>query len=247
MNIVIIEDEQPNFDHLKNLINRLHPGCQIAGPLKSVHQVKDYLATNDNIDLIFADVRLQDGIVFDALDSLSLKASIIMVTAYGEYAVKAFKYNSIDYLMKPVIPSELEAAMQKALRLRQPIAEVASIAGRQNDATYRRRFLIQSGNEYVTVKCRDISCLMLDAGILTLYTHSGKRHNIDMTLDEIESQLDPDMFFRISRQCIINGDSVVSLRKLLPRRLEVTLDCLPKTSLSVSKERVSHFKTWLDR
>ncbi len=246
MKILIIEDEEPNYIHLEKMLSRIRPDDVIVGPLKSLVQVKQYLTDNDDIDLIISDIRLQDGAIFDAFDALQAETSVIFTTAYDDYGIKAFSYNSVAYLMKPIAVPELSKAIDKALRLSQPLKELSLLAAQGNNP-FRRRFLIQKGDSFEVVRSSDVACFVLDSGIITMYDRNGKKFHISETLDELESQLDPDNFFRINRQCIINADHVNIIRRLSPRKLDVRIDVIPDESFSVSKERANAFKAWLNR
>lgn len=245
MKFLIIEDEEPNFLHLKQLLSKIKPEAKIVGPIKSVREVKAFLTQNEDVDLIFADIRLQDGLVFDAFDALDLSTSVIMTTAYDEYSLRAFRHNSVAYLLKPVVSAELGHAVEKALRFRQPIREISDVAG--DSRQYRRRFLIQRSDGYAIVRCENISAIILDGGFITIYDNEGCRYNIDSTMEELERQLDPEMFFRINRQCFVSLRYVKLITKLYSRRLEVILSNMPDVRLQVSKDRVADFKAWLDR
>jgi len=253
MNILIIEDEKRNFNRLRRLLERLDTTCCIERPLASIAESVEWLHTHPAPDLILADIRLSDGLSFDALRQTDTASPVIFTTAYDEYAIQAFKFNSFDYLLKPVRSDELAAAINKVRRqcaapsangeeLRQLLEYM-----RRSNYRYRERFLLPYRDGYVSVQVKDISHIALDGRATRLYMKNGTAESVPYSLDELENQLNPDEFFRVNRQYLIRIDSILSVNNWFNSRLKVHLKKYPGEEIVVSRERATALKEWLDR
>jgi len=251
MNILVIEDEPLVARDLIQQIGRLRPNATIHGPLPTVAACKEWFPQHTLPDLIFSDIQLADGISFDALEELQLRCPIIFTTAYDEYAIRAFKLNSIDYLLKPIDPAELEAAFKKySLLLTQPVFTqqiqtlVASIqAG--GGKKHKERFLAWQRNTLVPVMASDIVCFHKEE---LIYLHTVQQEKLisdHTTLDEVESLINPETFFRVNRQYIINIRFVERI-KTTHKGLSVSIAHVPG-EIDISREKAVAFKTWLDK
>lgn len=248
MKILIIEDEQPNFLRLKKLLNDIDPTFAVEGPLISQSAVREYFAAGNKPDLIISDIRLSDGLVFDAFDDTDCDTRIIFTTAYSEYAVKAFQYNSIHYLLKPIVKEELAAAIKKAVvQIPERLSEIKQLTAPTVKGAPRRRFLVPFRDGFEIIRVEDVAFLKYDCGILRLYRCNGDSYALDMSIDECEEQLDPDMFFRANRQFIVNINAIRKLINYWDRKLRVVLAAFPDEEILVSRDKSKSLREWLDR
>ena len=215
MNILIIEDEKRNAKLLERLLLEIDSTYIINGPLVSVEETVEYLNSHNQPDLILADIRLTDGLSFEAIRQSGTNAPIIFTTAYDEYAIKAFKFNSFDYLLKPIDIDELRAAIKKVTKtgintennnIQQLIAQM-----QDNNYNYRERFLIPWRDGYRCVMVNDINHIVLKNRIVAIQLNNNTSLNIPYTMDELEKQLNPKTFFRANRQYLININHILSI------------------------------------
>ena len=200
-------------------------------------------------DIVFSDIRLADGLCFDALSELSPSSMLVFTTAYDEYALQAFRYNGIAYLLKPVDDEELRAMLNRIQNLRATNTHLQSILAmmQQNNQPYRERFLVPYKDGYEVVSVNDISYICTEYKDTRLYLTTGHFFSISMTLEEIESQLNPRDFFRVNRQTIISIHAVSGLKTWFGSKLRVRLANYPDTEVLCSREKASALKTWLGR
>ncbi len=255
MTILLIEDEPLIGKQLLKVVKQLEPGATIDGPLTNVQSVVDYLH-HHTPDLVIADIQLSDGVSFEAFQQVELRAPVIFTTAYDEYAIRAFKLNSIDYLLKPLDPDDLKNALAKYHRwatngasemgeqFRQLLTQMAA---RPTIPQYKRRFTGHYLRQIISVPQDQVACFLRNE-LIYLYTTEGKKLITDYkTLDELEELLDPACFFRANRQCIIHLDAVSGYRHSDGSKLLVLLKT-PNDSLDVlvSKEKAPAFRHWLE-
>jgi DNA-binding LytR/AlgR family response regulator len=229
MNVLIIEDEHPSFLRLQRMLTELDATIHVMGPLVSNAEVRTFFAQPKAIDLIFSDIRLLDGDVFSSFEEAKIECPVIFTTAYDEYALKAFKFNSVDYLLKPIVKEELAHAVSKWKGWRN--GRVLLVG------EYR-------GIHY-PVSLGEVSHIQLEAGTVRLSTRSGQTLKLDMTLDELEAELAPTQFFRATRQLILHKEAVKSFSYTLTRKLSVALKDYPEQRIEVSKEKAAAFKKWM--
>ena len=258
MKILIIEDEMSSADRLRRMLERDH---LIVGQCASNAEVKDFFSqeTNAEVDLILSDIQLGDGLSFESLSQVSTTIPVIFTTAYDHYAVQAFRFNSIDYLLKPIDEEELREALSKvksvaadqmpfvhSVSTTEAIAQLLdSVKG--HNIHYRERFLIpHRGDEYLIIPVGDVSHIYISDGVVRLCTLSGKRYSLSMTLEEIESQLDPHRFKRVNRQYIISAFAVQKLSSFFLGKMRVHMKASMDEEIIVSKDRVAAVKRWLD-
>ena len=251
MNILIIEDEKHNSDRLIRLLNSYDDNISVYGPLTSVGDIRCFFSKDVNIDLILSDIRLTDGLSFDALRDVTCNIPVVFTTAYDEYALKAFNYNGIAYLLKPIDKDELAEAIEKSKRLfaqsaTNEIAEIYRLLQGKSEA-YRQRFLVSEKDGYITVPTSEISYISTESGVVRLYLKNRKQYTVDMSLDDIDTQLDPMLFFRATRQHIVNISSVQRISNWFNRKIKIILSEYPDAEIVVGKEKVSRLKQWLDR
>ncbi len=250
--ILLIEDEKPAARRLTSLIQQCVPGCQILTVLDSVKSATQWLKTNIPPDVIFMDIQLADGISFDIFSKVKIEVPVIFTTAYDEYALKAFKVNSIDYLLKPIEKEELEQAIQKYERLTKPTVSydqdtfdkmLQAIAGKK----YKERFLVKIGQQLIQVPVTEIAFFYASDRMVFAHCHDRKRHAIDFTLDQLEGMVNPDNFFRVSRKALLHHGAIRKIHNYENRRLILDLEPKVDGETLVSRERVGAFKEWLDR
>lgn len=251
MQILIIEDEQRNANRLKNLVKEIKPQAVIVDMLESVADSIDWFANNKEPDLVLMDVRLTDGLCFEIFSAARFKAPVVFTTAYDEYAIRAFKVNSIDYLLKPVDKQELAGALSKyeelaPLQSNELIHGLADLMKKQ-EVAYRSRFLIPLHDGYKTVAVHDIDFMFSEFKISHIVLKDGSVHPVLQTMDELEEQLDPEIFFRANRQHIIHVESIKSIHNYFNGKLKVILNQKTDTEIFISREKASSFKHWLDR
>lgn len=250
MDVLITEDEKLSAEHLLNLLKRIDPEINVIKTVDSVKRCVEYLQEEPKLDLIFMDIHLADGLSFDVFSKLSVETPVIFTTAYNEYAVKAFKVNSIDYLLKPIGIEELRQAIDKFKKRsgidgsqKKQLDDALHIINKQ----YKSRFLVKMGETIASVKSQEINHFIAEDGIVLLVTSSGKRYPVDYTLDQIETLLDPANFFRISRKVVLHIEFVTKVVPYFNSRLKVQCNTLNEDDSIVSRERVSDFKAWLDK
>ena len=252
MNILIIEDEERSFMRLKRLLQNIDNTFCINGPMTSVAETAEILAGHSNhYDIIFADIRLDDGDVFDAFLQTSPSSPVIFTTAYNEYALEAFRSNGIAYLQKPIVLAELEEAVSKAKKLMTNAlpnySALLDSLGLQKPATYREHLFVQAGDGYTVLNVNDINHIVTENGITRAYLHNGRSMALNLPLNDIEEQFDPAKFFRANRQYIISIDSIERLNFSFNYRLAVKLKDYPNVDIIVSKEKSVQLREWIDR
>lgn len=248
MKILIIEDEHPNFLRLKKLLKELDSSYTVEGPLISQSAVKDYFENGNRPDLIISDIRLSDGLVFDAFDDVNCDTRIIFTTAYSEYAVKAFQYNSILYLLKPIVKEELANAISKAVDHNpERLSEIKGLTDGITSGSPRKRFLVPWRDGYEIIKVEDVVFLKHDCGVLRLYRLNGEKYALEMSIDECEAQLGLEMFFRANRQFIVNINAIGKLINYWDRKMRIVLPDFPDVEIMVSRDKSKTLRQWLDR
>lgn len=252
MKALIIEDEQPNARMLAEMLQKLRPGWEVTAILETVKQSVTWLQSHAHPDLILMDIQLSDGICFSIFEQVEVKSSIIFTTAFDNYAIQAFKVNSIDYLLKPIKASELEHALGKLEQLRYPKGQLVDYseilqAIRSGKKEYRKRFLIASGNKYYKIDTCDIACFISENKVTSAITFTGERHVVDFSLDKLEEELDPDLYFRADRKTIIHIDLVSRFEDYFGSKLIVKLKNPVNNKITVSRLKASAFKVWVGK
>lgn len=256
MRILIIEDEQSSADRLRRMLESEH---KIVGVCASNAEVREFFADDVDVDLILSDIQLGDGLSFESLKTVPEAIPVIFTTAYDHYAVQAFQFNSIDYLLKPIDNEELHAALEKVNKSLtsnpSPLTSVSSTDAiaqllesvKSQTIRYRERFLIpHRADEFLIIPVNDVSHITIRDGVVRLCTLAGRHHSINMTLEEIESQLDPKRFMRVNRQFIISAADVQKLSTYFLGKMRIHMTAAPDEEIIVSKDRVATVKRWLD-
>jgi two-component system LytT family response regulator len=246
MKTLIIEDEAAAVRRLSKLILEIDSSIEIVDDLDSIENSLDWLHSNPIPDLIFMDIHLADGASFEIFNHFEISKPIIFTTAYNEYAIQAFKVNTIDYLLKPIKKPELEAAINKYRKLaRSQTFDYKTLAREMNRDEYNKRFLIRFGQQIRVVEMRDCAYFYTQNKVTFLVTKKGKRYPIDYSLEKIEEMTDPHGFFRINRQFIINIEAINEMYAYSKSRVKIDLNPSCELDTIVSTERSPHFKKWL--
>lgn len=253
--VLIVEDEIPAQINLKKLIDKCCPDSRIVMTLTSVRSTIKWLEENpEGADVIFLDVELSDGICFDILDKVNISAQVIITTAYDNYAVDAFKVNCVDYILKPIIEEDLERAWERCKeRIEQrntpnieALLDIVSKAGTQKDKEYKKRFIVKTGEKIIIIPVEEIAyCYSEDKSTYAI-SRNGTRRLLDYSLDMVQEMLDPKLFFRVSRSCIVSINSIENISKHLGTRLKLQLNPRAEEEVVVSRSRTSDFLEWLD-
>jgi DNA-binding LytR/AlgR family response regulator len=257
MNVLIIEDESLSASRLESLVNKYDPKIKVMAKLSSVRESIQWLRDGSNTppDLIFMDLHLEDDLAFKIIEELKLTIPIIFTTAYSEYTLKAFKVNSIDYLLKPIDKAELTAAIDKFATLHAkaaaaPLPDFAALMAMYqsgSDEGYKERFLASAGPKLFSIRTVDIAYFTIEQKATFLRTYDGQHLAMDYSLDKLIQMLDPKEFFRINRSLIIALNSIRSMYTVSAGRLK--LELMPPTSqdVFVSGDRMADFKQWLGK
>lgn len=244
---LIIEDEAPAARRLQKIIEEILPNDNYLGNLDSVEASVEFLTNNPAPDLIFLDIHLADGISFSIFDKVELKSSVIFVTANDNYAINAFKLDSIDYLLKPIQQEEVNKAIQRwkarnsnslALDMQMLLSNI------QNQKNYRSRILITKADKLIPISVTEIAWISADDKGLVLSTISNERHAINFTLDEIQSQLNPDLFFRVNRSIIAHRNSIVQAELHFNGKIKLQVHPTSGSEVMVSRDKANSFKSW---
>lgn len=249
MRYFIIEDEPLAYEELKRLLGQLRPDYHLGGWANSVMTAVETLRTNQ-FDLLFMDIRLSDGLSFDILHHVPSQVPIIFTTAYDEYALQAFKANSVDYLLKPIDEDELEQALKKFETNHNGALQHMAIEEAETDYLRhcrKRRFLVTVGDEYRYVPTEEIRCFMAEEKYTFIHVRGGKQYVVPHTLDSLEQMLQGSDFCRITRNCIAHIGAVARCNRYFGGRLSIhlTADC-PQVPLIVSRSRAAQVLVWLD-
>ena len=252
MKVLIVEDESMAAKRLTNLLLKLEPDIEILDQLDSVKTAVKWLS-NNQADLLFFDIQLADGLSFEILNQVNIQTPIIFTTAFDEYAIKAFKVNSIDYLLKPIDPEELKHALEKFHQnFRQPEPQQPNMtmleqAMKMLTKQYKERFVVKIGEHIHTIPVSDTAYFFSQDKATFLVTQEKKRYIIDYTLEEVEGLIDPQDFFRINRKYLVSMRAVKDIVSYTNSRLRIILHQSDEMDAIVSRERVQDFKKWLDR
>jgi len=247
MKVVIVEDEKLSAKRLQNIINQDHPQLELTATLYSVEDAREWLKTEPSPDLLFLDIELHDGTGFDVLQLFSDPPPVIFTTAYDRYALKAFKFYSVDYLLKPVEPSELKQALSKFHKIQDMVwKEQIKGLSQAYSNSYKQRFLIRIGERYHNVPVEEVGYFYYCNSATYLYNHQGKSYQVDQSLDQLELVLNPLEFYRVNRQFIISMGAIDSIHSYLNSRLLLKLNPQTQEDVIVSRDRVVGFKKWMD-
>ncbi len=250
MNIIIIEDEKPAARLLQRKVEKL--GLEVNQMLHSVEESISWFQNNPHPDLIFLDIQLSDGLSFEIFENIDIKSAVIFTTAYDEYALRAFKLNSIDYLLKPIDEEDLETAVNKfkarnaaTPNLSLDFEMIKKMLLNPIDREYKKRFTIKLGQQLKMITIDEVECFYSENKGTYLHTLDGRDYLLDSTLEQLESELDPKDFYRVSRKFIIPMKGIKEIQMHSNSRLKVILPTYKDDEVIVAREKVSDFKSWL--
>lgn len=250
MKTIIIEDEKPAARLLQRKLEKLDVAVETM--LHSVAESLEWFSSNEHPDLIFLDIQLSDGLSFEIFENIDIKSAVIFTTAYDEYALKAFKLNSIDYLLKPIDEEDLETAIGK-YKSRLPKSEVPNLDFDQIrkllvnpfEKSYKQRFTIKIGQHLKVVPVSEIECFYSQDKGTYIHTSDNRDYLIESTLELLENELDPKQFFRVSRKFIVSLQASREIVLYSNSRLRIALPTYREDEVIVSREKVGDFKQWL--
>lgn len=259
MNILIVEDEDLAVKKIQKTLASVDPGAAVVGITDSITSTVDWLQRHPSPDLILMDIELSDGQSFEIFSRVEVKSAVVFTTSYDEYALKAFKVNSIDYLLKPIQKEDLESALQKYRQMKNLYATtgnhtdlnvenlVKELRQKLQPKEFRKRFLVKHAQKLVSIEVDDIAYFFSDGRLNFFKTYDNKKFVVDYTMDEMEEMLDPDRYFRISRSFYIAVDSVDQIHDYFGNRLLLNLKPPVDKEAVVSREKVADFKKWMGK
>lgn len=251
MNVIIIEDEKPAARRLNRML--LEIGIEAKTMLHSVEESINWFQQNKHPDLIFLDIQLSDGLSFEIFEEIEVKSAIIFTTAYDEYALKAFKLNSIDYLLKPLDDEELVIAIDKFKEnqsktsdVKVNIDDIRKLLINPVDRKFKKRFTIKIGQHIKIIHVDEIECFYSENKSTYIHINSGRSYLIDHSLEHWQEQLNPEYFFRVNRTFIAHINAIKDIISYSNSRLKLVLHTYNEAEIIVSRERVKDFKNWID-
>ena len=252
MKVIIIEDEIPAANRLAKLLHNYNDDIEIIHKADSIESSVRYLGTTQNIDLIFMDIQLADGLSFDIFEKVKISTPVIFPTAFDQYTLKAFKVNSIDYLLKPIDEKELQQSLDKYQKLYPKTQEdfsgkITRLLQEMNAVKYKERLLIKRGQQLSYLKTESTAYCFADGKLCYAVDFNGAKYLLENNLSQLEEQLQPDNFYRINRHLLINIEAVKKVHTWLGGRLKVEMPFATTAETVVSRERVNGFKEWLGR
>jgi DNA-binding LytR/AlgR family response regulator len=251
MKVLVIENEKPAADKIIRQLKKIDKSIVVLGVAESVEEAVNRLQIKPEPDLILMDIQLDDGLCFEIFEIIDVDTPVIFTTAYDEFTLKAFKVNSVDYLLKPVDDEMLEAAIKKFKRLyseNDPLKRDFKLLLNEFRNQYKSRFLIKIGERYRSVPVQEINHIHISERSVFLCDFQGKDYGIDYSLDQLQALLDPRKFFRINRECIVNIEAISLMHSFSSSRLQLTLKGYDKSDeFVVSRDKVTDFKRWIDK
>ena len=250
MNVLIVENEKPAIAGLSRLLKKIDNTVNIVGTTESVESTINWFQHNPSPELIFMDIQLDDGLCFEVFETIKPDIPVVFTTAYDEYMLSAFKVNSVDYLLKPIEETPLRKAIEKfkSIHYQKSVSSDLLTQLFKEKTGYKSRFLIKVGEHYRSIQTSEISCFYILERAIFIKTFSDKEYSVDYSLDYLQKMIDPDKFFRINRNCIININAVSDILRYSSSRLKIKINGeKPVYDLIVSKDKVSEFKKWIDK
>lgn len=250
--VVIIEDEAPAFRRLQKILEEVEPDVEILEVLDSVEETVEWVRTHRQPDMYFMDIQLSDGISFEIFDQVQITSPVIFTTAFDEYMLRAFRVNSVDYLLKPIKKEELRQSLNKwnslkmhfsnpSLNLHDVIKQMSLVA-----RDYKKRYLVKVGDKMIAVESDQIAYFQTRNGVVHLVTKSDRTYLMDHTLDELEATLNPKDFYRANRQFIVSAGVITAIHRYFKGKLLVEVSPQCKEEIIVSAEKATKFKAWVD-
>lgn len=250
MKVVIIEDEPLAAEKLERYLLKYNGDIEVLARLPSLEMAVPWIGEHqEGVDLFFMDVQLTDGLSFEIFSAVSVKKPVIFTTAFDEFAIDAFKVNSIDYLLKPITFTDLSRALKKLESLRKQFSghmEIGSLVQQLGKKSYKDRFLVRMGNHIHSVPAKSIGYFYAEGRDVYLKRNNGKKYLIEYTLESLEELLDPKQFMRMNRSFIVHINAIEDVLVYANRRLKLTLDPRAENELIVSRDKVAQFKQWFE-
>jgi DNA-binding LytR/AlgR family response regulator len=249
MNIIIIEDEKPAARLLQRKVEKL--GLTVNTMLHSVEESIIWFENNTHPDLIFLDIQLSDGLSFEIFEKIDIKSAVIFTTAYDEYALRAFKLNSIDYLLKPIDEDDLEIAVKKYKQRNQPqnlsldFEMIKRMLINPAEKEYKKRFTVKIGQQLKLIDIQEVECFYSQDKGTYLHTLDNRDYLLEGTLEQLETELNPEDFYRVSRKFIVPMKAIKEIQMYSNSRLKVILPTYKEDEVIVARERVGDFKEWI--
>jgi DNA-binding LytR/AlgR family response regulator len=257
MKILIVEDEELSVRKLRGLLQEVRPDAEVVADVDSIETTVDWLTSNPAPDIILMDIELVDGQSFEIFERTEVKCPVIFITSYDEFAIQAFKVNSVAYLLKPIEKEDIVAAFEKFEQVKEFYSTsapgfsinslVEELQARLQPKNFRKRFLTKYGNKLLTVETHDIAYFFIEGRVIHLRTYDNRKIVLDYTLEELEQMLDPDEYFRINRSFLIALKSVQKMDEYFGQRLILQLKPPAAEQAIVSRERVAAFKNWMGK
>lgn len=251
MKAIIIEDEKPAARRLNRLLEAM--GVEVLALLHSVGESMEWFHNNEHPDLIFLDIQLSDGLSFEIFDSIEVNSAIIFTTAYDEYALQAFKLNSIDYLLKPIDDEDLEKALKKyqnfkpeSKQISVDFEDIKKLLSNPLEREYKKRFTAKVGQHIKIINADEVECFYSENKGTYAATVDGRNYLLDSTLENLEEDLSPEIFFRVSRKFYVNINYIKDIISYTNSRLQIKMNRFNEQEIIVSRERVKDFKLWLE-
>lgn len=251
MNVIIIEDEKPSARRLQRMLASLQ--IEAHNMLHSVEESMAWFSENQHPDLIFLDIQLSDGLSFEIFETLEINSAVIFTTAYDAYALQAFKLNSIDYLLKPIDEDDLAKAVNK-YKTRLPMQksvvidfdDIRKLLVNPLDRTYKKRFSVKIGSHIKLIATEDIECFYSENKGTYAYTKDGRNYLLELSLEQLETDLEPNVFFRVNRKFFVNIEAIKEMISYTNSRIKIKLESYNEQEIIVARERVKSFRYWLE-
>lgn len=252
MQVMIVEDEKLLAKRLQNILQKVEPSAKVVAVTHSVEESVEWLQSNKTPDLILMDIELADGQSFDIFQKVEVESPVIFTTAYDEYAIKAFKVNSIDYLLKPIKEEELAAALAKFRRSNKQLPSaknievlLSALAEMHGKKDFRSRFLVKQGQKMISIDAGDIAYIFSENGFSFLRTNDNQKYILDYSMDELEKELSPKIFFRANRQYILSQHSITAIHPWFNQKLKIEVKPSTEEHLVISRDKANAFKAWM--
>jgi DNA-binding LytR/AlgR family response regulator len=249
MKCVIIEDEKPAAEKLLSLLALSDQPVTVDVVLGSVQEAIAWLQQHPAPELIFMDIELTDGLSFKIFDEVNVECPVIFTTAYDEYWQEAFEHNSIDYLLKPVKPEKLEAALNKYQKLKQHFTagykDLANWSSTATQSGFKKRFLVKRGTDYISIKAEEVAYFYATHKLVCMVDSSGQKFIMDQSLADIETQVDPAVFYRVNRKYLVNMSAIKRIKTYPKSKLMLEIAPLVTEDIIISQENAAAFKQWM--
>jgi two-component system, LytTR family, response regulator len=249
MRVIIIEDEKPAAEKLQKALLNSDFSIEVLAVLPSIKESVNWLSANATPNLVFMDIELTDGLSFKIFEQLTLNCPVIFTTAYDEYWQEAFEHNSIDYLLKPIKPEKLEAALKKYEKLKQYFAVnyhgLLNMNKQAGQNGFKKRFLVKRGSDYISVRTEDIAYFHAAHKLVCMVDNKGQKFILDQSLTDIEGQVDPALFYRVNRKYLLNMSAIKRIKSYPKSKLLLEVEPLLAEEIIISQENVAAFKEWM--